>query len=213
VTVANILLEKDRVRLVSDTVGYRGKEPAALERKVTLHHGPGVAMIVRGLRALALNLEPIADGCTSFEEVISAMRESITDSELAEYVPGSGAEVTVLGMVNGVARCSRLLLTVKDGAVTVQRIDLAPGVYLAPTLGQHSLPLDMTDEQAFKVALLQQEIAIKHGLNICIGGDVELATVDASGLSVRKIGEYPNKAMTVARIAALDASDINDVAA
>jgi len=212
-SVANIILEKNRGRLITDTVGYLGKEPAVLERKVRLLESPGVAMTVRGLQKLDWELEPVASACKSYDEVMSVLEEEILDYTPANSFQKSGSEVTVLGMVNGEVRCSRLLVTIRDGDISIQRVDLAPGVYLAPTLGQHSLPLSMTDEQVLKVAFLQQDIAVKHGLNICIGGDVEVATVDAAGMTVRKIGEYPNKAMTVARIAEIDASEFHDVAA
>lgn len=201
-TVANVLLERNRVRLVSDTVGYRGKEPVCFNRKVYPVEHAGLAYMVRGFRALALHLQSHACEWADFDSAILAISE-VLEIAPARLIQGGNSEVTIIGWSekeNG-PRVARLLATAGPDQTTIRRFDLRPGVYLAPSLGCHSIPADMTDDQLLKVAILQQEIATRHGLNICVGGDVELTTVDAGGISIQKIGEYPNKAFTAERIA------------
>ena len=211
-TVANVILETHRVRLVTDTVGYRQKEPACFARKVRQIEGLGLAMIVRGLRSLGDVMEETIVDCTDFEAAIAEMHR-VLETAPSDYLPGGGAEVTALGYFGGSARAVRLLATIVDSSVSVRRVDLEPGVYLAPTLGTHALPTDMTEAQMLKVALLQQGIAVRHGLNICIGGDVELTTVDETGIATVKLGEYPDKALMAARIAKHEADDEAAIAA
>ena len=82
----------------------------------------------------------------------------------------------------------------------MRRDDLSPGVYLAPSIGKHVIPLNLDDDQMLKIAFLQQDIAIRHRLNLCVGGDVELTEVDEHGISVRKLGEYPDKSVVAEQI-------------
>lgn len=198
-SVANIVLEPHRARLISDTVGYRDKEPASLQRKVHVADKARIVFTARGLVMLGDVLEDLSQEWTDFEAAIERAAAALRVMP-ATMFPGGGSEVTMLGWHQGGPKVSRLLVTVDDGAVSVRRIDLPQGVYLAPSLGKHQIPAALTDEQILKVAHLQQDIAIRHGLNICVGGDVEVTTIDATGITVRKIGEYPNKAQTIAKM-------------
>jgi hypothetical protein len=206
-TVSNVILEQVRGRLVSDTLGYRGKEPATILRKIRVVERANMVLTVRGLRDLASVIEDGAALCDSLPAALVVMAADLADAP-ARYLPAHGAEVTAMGWHDGRVRCSRLLATFGDqGKVSVQMIDLEPGVYLAPSLGNHTLPADMTDDQIVKVALLQQEISIRHGLNICVGGDVEMASIDVTGITICKLAEYPDKAKTLARIARMGQTD------
>lgn len=210
-SVANIILEPQRVRLVSDTLAYRNRAPVRFGRKVRICEDIGVAFTVRGLVALGDRIESRADEWACFESMVQSIAAFLPGGPV-HYFP-SGAEVTVLGWHAGAPKASRLLALVNDGKVTVRRIDLATGVYLAPSLGAQKIPAAMSDEQLTKVAQLQQAIALRHGLNMCVGGDIEVTEITATGLAVRKIGEYPDKAMTAARIAKLPEGDLSQAAA
>jgi hypothetical protein len=198
-SVANVILESHRVRLVGDTLAYLDRQPVQFNRKVRVVRSAALAFTVRGLVALADEVEERSHRWACFE---SALHCITADLRMAppQYFP-NGAEVTVMGWHGGRAQASRLLVLAKDGAPNVQRIDLKPGVYLAPTLGNQVIPAGMTDDQLVKVACLQQAIAVRHGLNMCVGGDIELTEINAAGISIRKIGEYPDKDVTISRIA------------
>jgi hypothetical protein len=213
-TVANLLVEPMRIRLLTDTVGYRGKDPADFCRKVYLVENASIAFVVRGFRALGHVLQKESAEWSGIDAAIDGIAALLREAP-ARFLQNGMSEVTVIGWHRGndCPRAVRLLAKAQPESITVRQFDLEPGAYLAPTLGNHPIPADMTDQQLLKVAILQQEIATKHGLNICIGGDMELTTIDAAGVTVRKIGEYPNKAFTAERIARSPLYDAEDVAA
>lgn len=201
-SVANVIFEPHRLRLVGDTVAYRGKEPVQLNRKVHIVKHAHVAFTVRGLSKIGWVMERCTKDWRDFESSISQAAEILSllpENYFQKDHPTS--ETTILGWRDGQAQVTRLGAERIAGRVRILRVDLVPGVYLAPSLGAHQIPASLSDEQILKVALLQQSIAIKHGLNICVGGDVEVTTVTADTIETRKIGEYPDKRMTEALIA------------
>lgn len=198
-TVSNVLLGADAIQLVTDTLAYIDREPATMHRKVRLAPGAHVAFVVRGLVKLAWYLEAASVYWTSFESALAITSIELADID-AGFLRDGLAEVTISGWQDG-PRASRLLVSHDcGGRRLVRRVDLTAGAYLAPSLGQHELPAEMTEEQLVKVAFLQQEIAVRHKLNLCVGGDVELTTIDQNSMFVRKIAEYPDKALTLERI-------------
>lgn len=212
-TVSNVIFERDRVRLVSDTVGYRGKKPAVLHRKIGIAERAGVAFIVRGLAYHGDVLEGSCDVWRNFDEAIFAAEYHFSTCDLDLFSISKTAEATIIGLKDGAPIVTRLLADVENGAIRVRRIDLEQGVYLAPTLGNHQIPSALTEEQIVKIALLQQSLSIKYNLNICVGGDIEMATVTADGVTIQKLGEYPDKALIEKRIAKLERVDLESIAA
>lgn len=85
--------------------------------------------------------------------------------------------------------------------------------YLAPSLGAQDIPVELSDAQLCAVAKIQQTLSRKHGLNMCIGGDIELTTITAEGIETTKIGEYPDKAIMERRMASAKPSERQRAAA
>lgn len=210
-TVSNVLLEPHRARLVTDTLGYVGKQPATFLRKPKIVPHAKLAFVVRGYKSLADLLSQCQNAWADIEAALADVAEAVPMAPL--HLFALGCEITMLGWHDGQAKAARLVATTRNGRARVRRFDLAAGAHLAPSLGQHDIPATITDEQIVRIALLQQEIATKHGLNMCVGGDIEIVTVDVTGVSIRKMAEYPNKAMTAASIARADNIRIEKVAA
>jgi hypothetical protein len=218
-TVSNVILEPHRVRLMQDTLIYRHKKPFGLDRKMKIVKNSGLVFTVRGDVAIGDVLEDLDHNFSDFETAIAIIGYAVSKMSL-KWIR-DGAEITVLAWDNGQPKASRIKVspekeyaltgsgvinTAPAGAITVRRFDLSPGVYLAPSLGSHDIKTDLTDEHLLKIAFLQQEIALRHNLNMCVGGDVEVVTIDAAGITVRKLGEYSNKALTIVQIAKQDAA-------
>lgn len=199
-TVSNVLFEDDRIRLVSDTVGYIDRNPVVFHRKIRVVRHARVVFMVRGRRVLADELEARSVAWPNFEQAVIGISTHLVQADEGLFQKGGLAEISVAGWDHDRPRFSRLMATLGADGVDMRRVDLSPGAYLAPSLGSHPIPAAMTDEQLLKVSLLQQEISIRHGLNICIGGDIEIATIDAKHIGVRKLGEYPNKRLTEAQV-------------
>lgn len=198
-SVANVFLEADRIRIVTDTVGYLGTVPAAFRRKVHLSPAASVAVTARGLSALGDAIAERSGEWISFSAALAVIMQDLEEAP-ARYFP-CGAEVTVAGFNEGAAAVQRFFVKQgKEGAIGC--FTLAAGSYLAPSLGSHSIPAKLTEQQMVKIALLQQDLAVRHGLNICVGGDIELTEITRDSASICKIGEYPNKAATADAIAA-----------
>lgn len=200
-TISNVIFEGGRVRLVSDTLSYRNKSPVAFGRKIRVIEDADFAVVVRGQVALGDQIEGRAERCESFSFACGYFGECL-QTVPQRLLKSSGAEVTIAGIRQGQLAVTRFMLRIVNGDVAVNRFDLEPGVYLAPSLGSHTIPPDMTDEQLFRVALLQQDISLRNNLNMCIGGDVEVATLEVGKpITIRKLGEYPDKAKTAKLIA------------
>lgn len=196
-SVANIMLEANRVRLQCDTVAYRDKSPAQLHRKITIVESAHLALSVRGLVTFGNIIRERAPFWSCFTEAIEDISHAV--GHLPRNVAPEGAEIALVGWEQGAPRAARLtVLSVKT--LSVARVDLLPGSHLAPTIGAHSIPPGMSNAQLHQMAVLQQDLCLKHGLNMCVGGDVEVAEVTAAGISIMALGEYPNKAETVAAI-------------
>lgn len=212
-TVSNVVFERDRIRLVSDTVAYRDKKPVLLHRKIGIAERASVAFIVRGLSYHGDVLEGSCDIWRNFDEAAFAAEYHFSSCDLGMFSKAKTAEATIVGWKDGAPIVTRLLADVENGAIRVRRVDLDQGVYLAPTLGKHQIPSALTEEQIVKIALLQQSLSIKYNLNMCVGGDIEMATVTADGVTIQKLGEYPDKALTEKRIEKLQGIDLRSVAA
>lgn len=212
-TVSNVIVEQDRVRLVSDTLYYRNKKPVYMASKIGIAEAAGVAFIVRGLAYHGDVLEGSCGIWRGIDDALFAVQYHFSTCEIDVFSKSPTAEATIIGWKGDKPIVARLLADVESGAVRVRRIDLEPGVYLAPTLGSHEIPAALTEEQIIKIALLQQSLSLKYNLNMCVGGDIELATVGSGGVSIRKIGEYPDKALTERRIAKMEKPDLKSVAA
>ncbi|HEY8947388.1 MAG TPA: hypothetical protein VIM56_00745 [Rhizomicrobium sp.] len=225
-TVANVVLEPHCARLVQDTLSYWRKKPYRLNRKIKIVSQSQLVFTVRGNVAISDIFEDLDHNFRDFETALSIMSHAIEEMP-REWFKESGAEVTVLAWEGCGPKASRIKISSKkdyslrDGRLVndsadnigVERFDLVPGVYLAPSLGRHDIRSDLSDEQLLKIAILQQEISLRHKLNMCVGGDIEIATIDASGVSVRTLGEYPNKALTIAQIGKLNPYDVDSIAA
>lgn len=201
-SVANIALTDRQVQIVTDTCTYDGKQPVEWNRKVALRSDARLALTLRGKRWLAQAFDMASEPWPDFAHASEAAPRVIPDLlELGERegrTPGDGFELTLAGWQDG-PKVMRLIWRPRQD---VQQYRFAPGVYLTPSLGKQDIPLHLTDDQLVGIAQVQQTVSRKHGLNLCIGGDVELTTVSASGLTIRKIGEYADKEMMSRRIAA-----------
>jgi len=157
-TVSNVIFEPDRIRIVTDTLSYRNKQPVAFNRKVGLAVGDTVALIVRGYRALQMQLLEHAEDWKSFSSAAHYLEEDLRQMP-QRFLSDAGAEITIAGLMgDGLAVTRFGVFRDVSGDITVRRLDLSPGVYLAPTLGSHDIPAGMTDGQLFKVALLRDRI-------------------------------------------------------
>lgn len=212
-TVANLVVEPHRARLVADTVGYIGKTPAVMHRKIRTSPTAGLAFMARGRSILAGLLEERSRGWASFETAVGEVRAALEIVPSAYLCDGDIGAVSLLGWTGDRPRVARISSRLRGQQRVVEYEEIGEGVHLAPGLGSHSIPTALTDDQLVKVAILQQEISVKHGCNLCIGGDIEVAEVTAAGVIVRKIGSYPDKVLTQARIAKADALALEEVAA
>jgi hypothetical protein len=151
---------------------------------------------VRGRHWIGVGFAEVSRRWVSFNEA-QAEAERIMPA-IATLDPSAepGFEVTLAGWEDG-PRVTRLVYS--NGEVS--RYEHAPGVYLAPSLGVLDLSPDLSNEGLVKIATVQQTLTRKHGLNLCVGGDIELTTVWAEGVTVEKIGEYPDKTMMAERMA------------
>jgi hypothetical protein len=212
-TVSNVIFESHRIRIVTDTLSYRNKQAVAFSRKVGLILNESAALVVRGYRALAVALQEHAEDWKSYSDAARGLEINLRQMP-QRFLNESGAEVTLAGHGDSGLAVTRFAVFRVAGDIAVRRLDLAPGVYLAPTLGSHDIPVGMTDDQLLRVALLQQELSLQHNLNMCVGGDVELTTIEPGRpASIRTLGEYPNKAFSARQVARAKLTDIEMAAA
>lgn len=213
-SVSNVILSDRRVAIVSDTVTYLDKAPLRFTHKTRAFPRSRFAVSTRGACRIGDGFEALLATADSFAQAVAwtldavpAMNEAAADPRLMSY----GYEVTLIGIADDAPTATRI--TYRATADEVERLDLLPGVYMAPSLGHHQIPVDLSDDQIVRLAHAQQAIVVKHGLMMCVGGDVELTTVTLEGVEQRVLAEYPDKAMTLARIAAGDAGRVELAAA
>ena len=195
-SVANIFLSDHDVRIVSDTCTYCGKQPVEWNRKVTINPRARLAITVRGQCWIGDGLGDLSANWRDFGQAVA---------ETVEVIPmilklgrvDFGFEVTIAGWQDG-PRVTRVIHDDRNG---IERYEFAPGVYLAPSLGKQEIPVDLTDAQLGAVAQVQQTLSRKHGLNMCVGGDIERTVISEHGVFIDKIGEYDDKLMMERRIA------------
>lgn len=201
-SVTNFHLGADRLMILTDSVVYAGKNPVAMHRKIDVNDEARLAVTVLGLVSIGNVYKRLlkqwgsrADAERSIEATAAHAPDDVF---LRSDGTRKGYSVTLFGWDNGpfAVRWNHN----PDGSVN--RHDFAPGLYLAPTLGKQQYPATITPDQMRQVAELQQSVAIKHGLTMCIGGWMDLTTIDADGIRVERLADYPNRALTEARIAA-----------
>jgi hypothetical protein len=191
-SVCNTLLTDDRVVIYTDTVGYVREAPAILQTKV--HVANGMAISTRGLGVVGDVLKKaieINDDVHSAYMHLWDLVGRVPDAVFAHQ----GVEVTLAGWDEvGPILFRFYRMRAKD---PVRALPFGMGWTMAPTLGARAYPLDVTRDQAIALAMVQQKIARKHGLLMCIGGDLEETTVDADGARTITVAEYPDKAKTI----------------
>lgn len=210
-TVANIFIEDDRIRIVSDTVLYANKQPVMfVESKVAFDSDKRLAVITRGRVWQGERVNAMALGPWSgFDEAVEAARYQM-DVFRADGLP---LEATVCGMDGDKARAVALFLPA--GGDEVQTLDLTPGVYLRPSLGRYEFPRasSIDDLQLARLAFAQQQLSKEHGLNMCVGGDVQVTTISNEGVTQAKLCEYRDKAIVAKRMNAASQIDKEYMAA
>lgn len=193
-SVCNFTMAADRLQILTDTLCYVDKRPAAYMRKVKVNEAAGLAIVTRGKVSLGDIISNAVMRLSTAENavgILAAAFDRITDGMIGG--PGRGEEATLFGFDDGQPFAIRFS---RPYGEQVMRYSLTPGTYLAPTLGDHPLPAAVTVEQMQRLALVQQQVSKKHGLSMCIGGEMELTTITADGIAVETLGEYADKALT-----------------
>lgn len=204
-SVSNVILSESAVAIVADTCTYLGAEPLKWSRKVSVYPEARLAVSTRGLVWICRTVRGAAGHYSCYENAVPGLADiaaTIIPEAAATHHGGrmdAGFEITVAGWRDGPKAC-RITYHNVPGFERVEVVDLAPGTHLAPSLGRQAIPGDITDDQVIRIAHLQQQVAVKHKLLMCIGGDIEAATVTADGATVRTIGTYPDRELTERRM-------------
>jgi hypothetical protein len=214
-SVVNVIVGTTRAAIVTDTVSYLDKEPIRLRRKAHAFREARFAISTRGACRIGDGFEALVEEAADFAEAV----EWVVDAapRMAEITRGdrrligAGFEVTLVGWTEDGPAASRITYRSKSDEVEV--LTLQPGVYLAPSLGRLAMPADLDDGQIVRIAHAQQAIVVRNGMLMCVGGDVELTEITAEAVTQRALAPYPDKAMTLARIAAGDAGRVGLAAA
>lgn len=201
-SVCNFFLAADRLMILTDSVQYAGKEPAALGSKIHLNEPAGLAVTVLGLTLIGETYARLLQGWGNREQAelgIEALIEACPPSVMVRK-DGSlrGYTVTLFGWESRAPFVKRWNHH-PDG--TVSRYTFEPGLYLTPSFGKQQQPADVTPEQMRQVAELQQRLATRNGLTMCIGGWMDVTTIDADGVRTERLADYPDLATTERRIA------------
>lgn len=193
-SVCNVLVAEDRIAFYTDEAGYIGKEPVMLAPKVLVANG--MMITTRGDARAGDLLADMLWRLPNVDDARAVMAEVLTNAP--EAALGDGVEATLAGWADGPV-CYRLT-RIPPHPLKVTRME--KGWFMAPTLGDHAYPADITTDQAIRLAMLQQAIVRKHGMVLCVGGDLHESVVDADGARDRVVASYPDKADMIARIEA-----------
>jgi hypothetical protein len=208
-SVCNIHVRRDRILMLTDTAAYIGARPVALSPKVVTSEPMHAALTVRGPVRVGNYVGGMFSHCDdpmiAHDGVVAMMMAAYNDVPQAKERP---SEATVCAWADGPLVYKLTMET--DGSI--KRTEYGEGTFLAPTLGAHAFPPDITPEQMQRLALVQQTVARKHALPMHLGGDMHLTVVTADGIAFKDLGPYPDKAETLAAIGSAPAP-VEDVAA
>lgn len=201
-SVANLFVSADAVRIQSDTATYIAKQPVEWNCKTAILCDAPLALTVRGRHWIGVGFAEIAAArWKGFDDAVAdALAHMEALPALADEAgghTGDGYELTIAAWQDG-PRAVRLIWTPTGG---IQRYDLETGAHLAPSLGQQNIPANPSNDQLIAIAHIQQAVSVRHGLNMAIGGDIQVATVSADGARLETIGTYPDKAVMQKRMA------------
>lgn len=202
-SVCNFHLTTDEIVIVTDTVGYAGDAPAQFSRKVAINHAAGLVVSVRGPVRVGNMIDDLVRRARTrahAEELITAALVNVEDR--FPEAEKAGCEPTLFGWDEDGPFVVRFK---KWPSQPAERLVYGSGVYLAPTLGAQQYPERLSDEQWTRIALVQQALVKKHGLMMCIGGQVERTRITAGGIALDVLADYPDRAETEAAVAAWQA--------
>lgn len=198
----NVVVTEHSIRLVADTCSYVGKRPMEWNRKMAVQHDARLAVAVRGFHWASVGFQNTSALWADFEDAVMRAADLLLSmpsmaAEL-EVEPPHEIEVILGGWSEQGPRAVRL--TYGDVLDDVVRTDLAAGTHLNPGLDSVSVSPALTDDELVEVALLQQSASRKRGLDLCISGDVEIATITPGGANIRAVAEFPDKAFVEQRM-------------
>lgn len=205
-TVLNLLVQPDCVRLFTDTLLYRNDQPGGLCARKCLT-GEGFAVAFRGNVAVIKMLED--EACRAADFISAAALLEHTGRIMVEAVPwgslpgGEKVEAVIAGVYGGKMCCCRVLI----GSDGVERSNVEPGVYASPA-PEITLPPTATVAQMVKLSLAQ-DIFNRRNLNMCIGGLLHMTTVTLSEVSQEVVAKYPNYQEMKARFGDQNCDDLH----
>jgi hypothetical protein len=172
----------ERVTFATDTLTYRDRKPVGTVPTKTFI-GSGFAIATRGtVGAIETAIDRLI-GNPDFRSAVESVDEAF-DAVRAhpQFTPDVAVELTIAGLADGKPRCRRFSLAGVD-------LPMGPGAYCFPDLGR-PLPAHVSDAQLVKVAQVVERIAREREWRLCIGGRLNLTTVDAAGIRQNEVDAF-----------------------
>ena len=190
-SVCNVFVGNDAIYCVTDTMVYRGTNPAGLCRTKALVSNNGLfAFAMRGTSYFAVRAANRFISAESFddaERIMNSFRRSLNN----EALRSSDGEITLMGW----SHCrERLVATRFDFSLDNKNIVTRAcerGHNLAPGIPGACLPSHADEGVMVKIALAQYKASTYFNLSMCIGGVMHFTTVTRDGAEQRIVGAYP----------------------
>ncbi|MCA1971245.1 MAG: hypothetical protein LDL44_00255 [Caenispirillum sp.] len=203
-SVVNFNLQPDRILVLTDTVAYARQAPALLGKKVHHNHVSRAAITTRGPVRVGDFVGELVEQATLPSMAVGGAVVTMALRKAFGLFPEArkNRSEATLFMWDGEPRVIRWRM---DEAGEVEQFEYGAGYYMTPSLGIHEYPPILQPKQMVSLALVQQRIVKTHGLLMCVGGDMQLTTITADGVTFETIGSYPDKAETEAAVASYQA--------
>lgn len=206
-TVTNIVLSADEVSIYTDTLAYRGDQPASLTPvKANLAANGRFIVSTQGGVGRGDRYSRNLTKSDDFDMAVEVARYVMTLESEAPPIDnpdGEGFAVHIGGWSHARGRMAAVSFTNTPGA-PLDEVWLLDGVTLhpAPVQERHRFrPGRWTEEQCIKIAMQQKVASDRMALNMCVGGSLWRSTVTPAGAEQRLAALYPNYEELAARFA------------
>ncbi|MBF0392403.1 MAG: hypothetical protein HQL38_06950 [Alphaproteobacteria bacterium] len=194
-SVANLAIAPDAIRVFTDTMTYRGGTPVRLsESKCHIAASGKFAVAGRGNAWWIDAYEAILDAFATFDaaeaEVCALLGGTVAAVDEVWFDHGHLIELTLAGWSDRTNTLRAVAVRGDRKGVTVDAIP--QGIHLRPGHKSLALPSTATDAQMIRAAMVQHQIQHSFDLALCIGGVLHQTTITREGIRQNIAAVYPD---------------------
>lgn len=191
-SVCNVLIEENRILILSDTCQYNGREVTGYGvPKVSISANGNFAVSVRGGLLIGEFIKDLIMHASSMSTAMDVLEYGTHEIPEGFLGPHRIFQIIIAGIANdGSLGAYQHVRNVDDPPPEGPMWSQLDGATICPGVGP--LPRTPNERQFLRLAGLQYDLQTSFSIPLCVGGVMHLTEITSQGASQRIVGLYPD---------------------